>query len=771
MRLSILVFAFFLLNTFSFSQLDLSEIMKGNDFIGHQPSSIQWSADGAFIYFQWQTDTLGKPHWHQYDLKTQEMTMLKEQEFSGKQIHNENLSNRDQYYEINDIDINRIDRNSREKKLILRSSSRKNNLQHVSNQNVVYFQEGLNLYKIDRNNGSIAQITNFSDENEPSDSPKSYLRTQEEQLFEYHSPEVNDDVEYSKLPKKVYLNNQQLNHLTISNNQKYIIYTLSQKTNNRNTKYMNYMDFSGYAQAKNARPKVGTVEKPKYKMVIYIPEKDSLRTLDFSNLTGIRNRPEYQKEYGIEGDLEEDKAIIIHKPIFNDKGDKALISIKSFDNKDRWLLIYDHTSGKLTEIEHQHDEAWIGGPGIVSWNYYAGNIGWLRDNEHVYYQSEATGYSHLYTKNVNTLKEKQLTSGEFEIHRAQLSKDGKTFYITANKSHPGNRSFYKLDWKTKSWTTILDNSGNHEVQISPDEKWLAVRYSTKTSPWELYIAKNSPNSELNRITYSTTKEFNNYKWRDAEIISFKAEDGVSVSARLYSPEESVKNEAAIIFVHGAGYLQNAHNWWSGYYREYMFHNLLTDLGYTVLDIDYRASKGYGRDHRTAIYRHMGGKDLSDQIDGKRWLVENHGIKNDKVGIYGGSYGGFITLMAMLTNPEEFKCGGALRSVTDWAHYNHGYTSNILNTPEEDSIAYQRSSPVYFADGLKNRLIMLHGIVDGNVQYQDVVRLSQLLIEKGKTNWDLIGYPVEGHGFKTASSWTDEYRRLLEMFNANLLEDE
>jgi dipeptidyl aminopeptidase/acylaminoacyl peptidase len=195
------------------------------------------------------------------------------------------------------------------------------------------------------------------------------------------------------------------------------------------------------------------------------------------------------------------------------------------------------------------------------------------------------------------------------------------------------------------------------------------------------------------------------------------------------------------------------------------------LGYTVLDIDYRASKGYGRDHRTAIYRHMGGKDLSDQIDGKKWLVENHGINQDNVGIYGGSYGGFITLMAMLTNPEEFKCGGALRSVTDWAHYNHGYTSNILNTPEEDSIAYQRSSPIYFAEGLKNRLIMLHGIVDGNVQYQDVVRLSQLFIEKGKTNWDLVGYPVEGHGFKTASSWTDEYRRLLEMFNENLLENE
>ena len=137
-----------------------------------------------------------------------------------------------------------------------------------------------------------------------------------------------------------------------------------------------------------------------------------------------------------------------------------------------------------------------------------------------------------------------------------------------------------------------------------------------------------------------------------------------------------KNKAAIIFVHGAGYLQNAHKYWSTYHREYMFHNLLTDLGYTVLDIDYRASDGYGRDFRTGIYRHMGGKDLSDQLDGKKYLVEKLGIDANKVGIYGGSYGGFITLMGLLTKPGEFKAGAALRSVTDWAHYNQGYTANI-----------------------------------------------------------------------------------------------
>ena len=200
----------------------------------------------------------------------------------------------------------------------------------------------------------------------------------------------------------------------------------------------------------------------------------------------------------------------------------------------------------------------------------------------------------------------------------------------------------------------------------------------------------------------------------------------------------------------------------------MFHNLLTDLGYTVLDIDYRGSAGYGRDWRTGIYRYMGGKDLSDQVDGAEYLVAEHGVEPERVGIYGGSYGGFITLMAMFTEPETFTSGAALRSVTDWAHYNHGYTSNILNEPVEDPIAYRRSSPIYFAEGLEGHLLIAHGMTDTNVHFQDVVRLVQRLIELGKEDWELAVYPVEGHGFVEPSSWTDEYRRILELFNETLL---
>jgi dipeptidyl aminopeptidase/acylaminoacyl peptidase len=222
-----------------------------------------------------------------------------------------------------------------------------------------------------------------------------------------------------------------------------------------------------------------------------------------------------------------------------------------------------------------------------------------------------------------------------------------------------------------------------------------------------------------------------------------------------------------VFIHGAGYLQNAHLGWSTYFREFMFHSLLVERGYVVLDMDYRASAGYGRDWRTAIYRRMGTPELEDLQDGVAWLAANRNVDPARVGVYGGSYGGFLTLMALFREPELFACGAALRPVTDWAHYNHGYTSNILNVPAIDPEAYETSSPIEFAEGLQAPLLICHGMLDDNVFYKDSVRLAQRLIELEKENWELASYPAEAHGFREPSAWLDEYRRIFKLFEMHL----
>ena len=384
---------------------------------------------------------------------------------------------------------------------------------------------------------------------------------------------------------------------------------------------------------------------------------------------------------------------------------------------------------------------------------------------------------HLYTLDVSAdgAAPKQLTSGKWEVSSAELSPDRRMFYVTTNEVHPGERHLYAVPFDGGERTKITSMTGSHDAEVSPDGSMLGLVYSYSTKPPEVYLMPNKPGAAARQVTTTPTAEWRSFKWIDPKVITFKARDGVDVYARLFTPEQAGLRMdprpgtrlPAVVFVHGAGYLQNAHRYWSSYFREYMFHNLLASRGYVVLDVDYRASAGYGRDWRTAVYRHMGGKDLEDVVDGAKYLVARERVDAKRVGIYGGSYGGFITLMAMFTTPDVFAAGAALRPVTDWAHYNHVYTSNILNLPAKDAEAYRRSSPIYFAGGLKGALLICHGMVDTNVHFQDSVRLAQRLIELRKENWELAVYPVENHAFAEETSWADEYKRILRLFEENL----
>jgi dipeptidyl aminopeptidase/acylaminoacyl peptidase len=238
---------------------------------------------------------------------------------------------------------------------------------------------------------------------------------------------------------------------------------------------------------------------------------------------------------------------------------------------------------------------------------------------------------------------------------------------------------------------------------------------------------------------------------------------------LYTPatKDPGRKYPIVMFVHGAGYLQNADLHWPDYFREQMFHNLLVQQGYIVLDLDYRASEGYGRDWRTAIYRWMGKPELEDYLDGLDWLVDSQQGDRDHAGIYGGSYGGYMTLVALFKSPGVFKAGAALRPVSDWSQYNHEYTSNILNTPELDPEAYKRSSPLEYADGLQDNLLIAHGMIDDNVFFRDSVMMTQRLIELRKDKWEFAPYPLERHGFVHPDSWYDEFRRIDELFERTL----
>ncbi len=770
-----------------YSILQMKEIMKGDAFVGHQPGQPYWSDDSRSIYFMWNPDQAPADSLYRYDLDRgtiEKVDAATRVSLPPRQV----VYSRDRTLMlfVRDGDVYLREVASGEEQRVTATLQSATSPMFTGDERGIVWVSGNNLFRWDRHSGQLTQLTDFrSGQSRPDPAPSAqeqWLIDQQLELFEVirsrqeerrlreeqqsRQQELAFQQQGMVRPKPIYTGQARVMNQQLCPNERFVTYTLvTNPSGVERTRVPVFVTESGYTEEMTAYAKVGSAQSTS-KLYVYDLERDTVYDVDTSTIPGIRDVPAYMREYGFEDDeLEADREVTISGPFWSDDGRYGVVNIRAQDNKDRWIMLLDAESGELSLLDRQHDEAWVAGPGINVWR--GGSIGWLPDNRRVWFQSEETGFSHLYVVDVETREKRALTSGRFEVYAPSLSHDKKHWYFSSNEVHPGERHFYRMPLQGGSRTRLTTGEGRHDVVKSPDGRHLAIRFSSFAKPWELYLMENEVGAVPERLTFSTTEAFEAYDWRVPELLTFPAEDGAEVWARLYKPEPESHNGAAVIFVHGAGYLQNAHKWWSRYLREYMFHNMLVDMGYTVLDIDFRGSAGYGRDWRTGIYRHMGGKDLSDQVDGARFLVEHHGVDPDRIGIYGGSYGGFITLMAMFLHPEVFAAGAALRSVTDWAHYHHGYTSNILNTPVSDSLAYVRSSPIYFAEGLEGALLMCHGMIDDNVHFQDIVRLTQRLIELGKENWELAVYPVERHAFTETSSWVDEYRRILKLFEENL----
>jgi dipeptidyl aminopeptidase/acylaminoacyl peptidase len=445
---------------------------------------------------------------------------------------------------------------------------------------------------------------------------------------------------------------------------------------------------------------------------------------------------------------------------WSEDGKSLAIQIRAIDNKDRWIASVDFDKHKLVSQHRLTDPAWI------NWNF--NDFGWEKDNRTLWYLSEESGYSQLYAKTPGG-KASALTSGEFEVSNPVLTADGKWFYVRTNAEAPYAYDVYRVATSGGKLERITSVKGMQEFGLSPDGRQLAVLHSSAYVPAQLALI-GADGGAARDLTDTRTAEYKALTWPELKIVEVPStHTRQPVYAKFYLPKDfdATKKYPAVMFVHGAGYTQNVHESWPYYFREQMFHNLLNEHGYVVLDMDYRASEGYGRDWRTAIYRQMGTPELEDLIDGVHWLEKNASVDPKRVGVYGGSYGGFMTLMALFRAPDVFAAGAALRPVTDWTQYNHEYTSNILNDPQIDPLAYERSSPIEFADGLKGSLLIAHGMIDDNVLFEDSVRLYQKLIELHKDNFELSGYPLERHGFVHADSWLDEYKRIYKLFEATL----
>lgn len=529
----------------------------------------------------------------------------------------------------------------------------------------------------------------------------------------------------------------------------------------RGGKMPKYVTESGYEEAEDVRVRVGRNPPQGQQLVLVELATGQVRELPLATLPGITSDPlaDLRKAAGLEA-FKGERAVRIDAMQWSDDGGNVAVMARAVDNKDRWIATVDFAGGKLVPAHRLTDPAWI------NWNF--NDFGWLPGGRTLWLLSEESGYSHLYTV-VPGQRASRLTSGRWEASSPQWSPDGTTAYFLCNREWPGGYEVCAVPSTGGEVREVTALDGVEDFRLSADGSRLLLRWSSHHVPAQLAVQPVA-GGEAVKLTDTRSEDYKARSWLAPQMVQVPSTHGAgSVWAKLYRPEtlEPGRKYPVVMFVHGAGYLQNVHARFPVYFREQMFHQLLVERGFIVLDMDYRASEGYGRDWRTAIYRRMGHPELEDYVDGVKYLVAEHQGDAANVGIYGGSYGGFMSFMALFRAPEVFKAGAALRPVSDWTSYNHEYTSNILNTPELDPEAYKRSSPIEYVENLRGHLLISHGMIDDNVFYQDSVRLAQRLIELKKDKWTMASYPLERHAYQHPESWYDQYRRILELFEDNL----
>ncbi|MDZ7758119.1 S9 family peptidase [Rhodohalobacter sp.] len=434
--------------------------------------------------------------------------------------------------------------------------------------------------------------------------------------------------------------------------------------------------------------------------------------------------------------------------------------------KERKVIVYDHRNNTKSVIFEEETDGWLSGT----------SVSFAPRTDRLMIRSEKSGWNHIYIANLYTGRVEQLTEGDYEITWASWL-DDQTIIYANNEADYGERHIFIHDLSNNSIQQLTSEEAyRYQFRLSEDKTKLVYAKTYFNEPYDLYmIDLENPGEEI-QLTNSVPESFYDYNWQKEEYVRFTGRDGetgLSMSVLYPKNFDTNRQYPVVVFAHGAGSLQNVYKGWSNnYWREYMFHQYLLNQGYVVVEVDFRHSTGYGRKFREDVTNWMGKYEVEDIVDGLDWVQEKTGgaLDLNNVGIYGGSYGGFMALYAVSDAPDRFHAAAALRKVSNWRNYyyaNPWYTLPRLGDPEQVPEHYDRSSPLTYASELERPVILLHGLIDDNVGAQDAFQYADALIQSGNTNFEMMIYPSERHGFTSPDSWYDEYLRIYEFFEKHL----
>jgi dipeptidyl-peptidase 4 len=421
------------------------------------------------------------------------------------------------------------------------------------------------------------------------------------------------------------------------------------------------------------------------------------------------------------------------------------------------LLIADATTGQARTALNETDQYWIN---------INNDLRFLKDGKRFLWSSERTGYRHLYLYDLEGKQLAQITKGDWEVSAVDAVDEGKGMvYFTGTAKSPLERQLYRVSLDGSAISRITIHNGTHGVNIAPDASAFVDTYSDVMTPPRQDVAR-ADGSLLRVIDENKVSELAEYHLSAPQFLSVKSHDGVPLNAAMIKPPDfdASKKYPVLVFTYGGPHAQVVLNAWGG--NTALWHQSMAQKGYIIFSLDNRGSAGRGHLFEEPIHYRLGAQELSDQLDGVAYLKSLTYVDGERIGIWGWSYGGHMTLHAMFEAAAVFKVGFAGGPVTDWHFYDSIYTERYLGLLPQNEHGYRESSPIDKAAGLKGKLLIAHGTGDDNVHFANTLSLLNELIDLGKYV-EVMSFPGRGHGVSDPPARKVLMNRVTQFFLDNL----
>ena len=449
----------------------------------------------------------------------------------------------------------------------------------------------------------------------------------------------------------------------------------------------------------------------------------------------------------------------IYIPRVNWLNDSKHIAIQHLNREQNTLdlLIADAATDKTRTALSEQDPNWVN----VSDDLY-----FFKDGKRFLWSSERTGYRHLYLYNLDGKLLAQLTKGEWEVTSLNAVEESKgVVYFTATEKSPLERHLYRVGVDGSGFTRITKEEGTHDGVLAPNAATFYDTHSNTAAPprQDLY---RTDGSRIAVINENQVAELADYHLSPVEFLTVKSRDGVLLNASIIKPPnfDAQRKYPVLVSTYGGPHAQVVRNAWGG--SSFLWHELMAQKGYIIFLLDNRGSAGRGHVFETPLHLRLGAQELSDQRDGVQYLKSLPYVDASRIGIWGWSYGGHMTLHAMFEAGDDFKAGFAGGPVTDWRYYDSIYTERYLGLPQKNEKGYRDSSPVKYAAQLKGKLLIAHGTGDDNVHFANTLTVINELIEAG-TYVEVLAFPGRGHGVSDPPARRVLMQRVTQFFLDNL----